>query len=62
MAQFLSRVVCYFLDLLFLYSTFAAEVGTAADAVAGVVADAAAGTLTGTQNTLKWRHLTCGRR
>jgi hypothetical protein len=48
MAQFLSRVPCYFLDLLFSYSTFAAEVGAAADAVAGAVADAAAGTSTGT--------------
>jgi hypothetical protein len=48
MAQFLSRLACYFLDL-FSDSTVAAEVDAAAFAVAGAVVDAAAGTSTGTK-------------
>jgi hypothetical protein len=48
MAQFQSTVAPIFLDLLFSDSTVAAEVVAAADEVAGAVADAAAGTLTGT--------------
>jgi hypothetical protein len=49
MAQFLSRVAPISLDLLFSDSTVAAEGGAAADAVAGSVADAAAGTSTRTK-------------
>ena len=62
MAQFQSRVAPISLDLLFSDLTVAAEVGAAADVIAGAVADAGAGTSTGTQNALKWCHLTCGRR